>query len=396
MGNSAHLDSPCSKRTGLGCPQFGHHAIGLTNIQERPDRRERATASECLILTITGQVSFMRLLALALLLAAATAAFAQQAPTDASAAAAVNHVEPASSTIEEVTVSGEQPGPGLWKISKDGHVMWVLGALQPLPKKMSWRSRSVESAVAESQELLLAPQVDAGIGFFRGMTLLPSMLGARKNPDAAKLREVLPPDLYARWLALKARYIGRNEGIEEWRPIFAARELYEKAIAKSALTTQSDVVPVVTKIAKRHGVEVIEPTLEIEIDEPGQAIKQFKKSSLQDIACFTATLDRLETDLEAMRARATAWATGDVDTLRGLPYPDQFGACGAAILNSPIVQERGLQDVPQRVEALWLEQAQAALARNEVTFAILPISQLLRADGYIAKLQARGYDVVAP
>ena len=338
----------------------------------------------------------MRLLALALLSVAATAALAQQAPADASAPAAVDDVEPASSTIEEVTVSGEQPGPGLWKISKDGHVMWVLGSLQPLPKKMSWRSRSVESAVAESQELLLAPKVDAGIGFFRGMTLLPSMLGARKNPGAAKLQDVLPPDLYERWLALKARYIGRNEGIEEWRPIFAAGELYEKAIAKSQLTTQSDVAPVVRKIAKRHQVKVIEPTLEIEVAKPGQAIKQFKKSSLQDIACFTATLDRLETDLEAMRARATAWATGDIDTLRRLPHPDQFGACGAAILSSPIVQERGLQDVLQRVESLWLEQAQAALARNEVTFAVLPISQLLRADGYIAKLQARGYDVEAP
>jgi len=327
----------------------------------------------------------MRLLALALLSVTATAALAQE-----------TEGEPAPSTIEEVTVSGEQPGPGLWKVSKDGHVMWVLGALQPLPKKMSWRSRSVESAVAESQELLLAPNVDAGIGFFRGMTLLPSMLGARKNPDSAKLQEVLPPDLYARWLVLKARYIGRDEGIEAWRPIFAAGELYEKAIEKSALTTQSDVVPVVTKIAKRHQVKIVKPTLEIEIDKPGQAIKQFKKSSLQDVACFTATLDRLETDLETMRARATAWATGDVDTLRSLPYPDQFGACGSAILNSPIVQERGLQDLFQRVESLWLEQAQAALARNEVTFAVLPISQLLRADGYIAKLQARGYDVEAP
>jgi uncharacterized protein YbaP (TraB family) len=339
----------------------------------------------------------MRLLALALLTFIATTALSQQAPMDAPAApAATESVESDSSTIEEVTVSGEQPGPGLWKISKDGHVMWVLGSLQPLPKKMSWRSRSVEATVAESQALLVAPKVDAGIGFFKGMTLLPSMLGARKNPDGATLQEVLPPDLYARWLALKARYIGRNEGIEKWRPIFAAAELYEKAIAKSELTTQSDVLPVVKKIAKQHKIELIEPTLEIEIEKPGQAIKQFKKSSLQDIACFTKTLDRLETDLDAMRARATAWAVGDVDALRRLPYPDQFGACGSAILNSPIVQDRGLQDLLQRVESLWLEQAQAALARNEVTFAVLPLSQLLRTDGYIAKLQARGYAVEAP
>jgi hypothetical protein len=45
---------------------------------------------------------------------------------------------------------------------------------------------------------------------------------------------------------------------------------------------------------------------------------------------------------------------------------------------------------------MWLEQAQSALARNKVTFAVLPMSQLLRADGYIAKLQARGYDVTPP
>jgi hypothetical protein len=338
----------------------------------------------------------MPLLTLALLLVAATAALAQQAPTDAPVPAAIEAVESASDAIEEVTVSGEQPGPGLWKISKDGHVMWVLGTLQPLPKKMLWRSRSVEAAIAESQELLIAPKVDAGIGFFKGMALLPSMLGARNNPDGATLHEVLPPDVYARWLPLKARYIGRNEGIEKWRPIFAAGELYEKAIAESMLTTQSDVLPVVKKIAKRHKVKLIEPTLQIEIDKPRQAIKQFKASSLQDIACFTTTLDRLETDLDAMRARATAWAVGDVDALRRLPYPDQFGACGSAILNSPVVQDRGLQDVFQRVESLWLEQAQSALARNEATFAVLPISQLLRADGYIAKLQARGYDVTTP
>ena len=338
----------------------------------------------------------MRSLTLALLLVNATAALAQQAPADAPASAAIEAVESPGPTIEEVTVSGEQPGPGLWKISKDGHVMWVLGTLQPLPKKMSWRSRSVEAAIAESQELLTAPKVDAGIGFFKGMTLLPSMLGARNNPDGVKLNEVLPPDVYARWLPLKARYIGRDEGIEKWRPIFAAGELYEKAIAASALTTESDVLPVVKKIAKRHEVKLIEPTLEIEIDQPRQAIKQFKKSSLQDIACFTTTLDRLETDLDAMRARATAWAVGDVDALRQLPYPDQFGTCGSAILNSPVVQDRGLQDVFQRVESLWLEHAQSALARNKVTFAVLPISQLLRADGYIAKLQARGYEVTTP
>lgn len=304
--------------------------------------------------------------------------------------------DPPQESIEEVTVSGEQPGPGLWKISKDDHVLWILGTLQPLPKKMTWRSRIVEMTIEESQELLTAASVDADVGFFNGMLLVPSLLGVRKNPDGARLEDLLPPDLYARWTALKARYIGRNEGIEKWRPIFAAQELYSKAIEKSGLTTTSDVLPVVSKIAKQHRITITKPQLEVAIDKPRAAIKQFKKSSLDDIECFSKTLERLETDLDAMRARATAWAVGDVDALKRLPYPDQFGACGSAILNSQIVQDRGLQDMPARLESLWLEAAESALARNESTFAVLPISQMLRADGYVAKLQARGYVVEAP
>jgi hypothetical protein len=29
--------------------------------------------------------------------------------------------------LDTVVVSGVQPGPGLWKVSKDGHALWILG-----------------------------------------------------------------------------------------------------------------------------------------------------------------------------------------------------------------------------------------------------------------------------
>jgi hypothetical protein len=47
--------------------------------------------------------------------------------------------------LENVLIVGEQPGPGLWKLSKGDHVMWVLSSYQPLPGDMIWRSRTVEA-----------------------------------------------------------------------------------------------------------------------------------------------------------------------------------------------------------------------------------------------------------
>src|SRR5690349_18834515 len=44
--------------------------------------------------------------------------------------------------LDEVIVTGEQPGPGLWKITHGGtNVVWVLGTVGGIPKGVKWRSR---------------------------------------------------------------------------------------------------------------------------------------------------------------------------------------------------------------------------------------------------------------
>ena len=41
---------------------------------------------------------------------------------------------PAIVDHETVVVSGALPGPGLWKVRKDGHTLYVLATLSPLPR----------------------------------------------------------------------------------------------------------------------------------------------------------------------------------------------------------------------------------------------------------------------
>ena len=121
-------------------------------------------------------------------------------------------------TEETVIVTGDQPGPGLWLVRKGNHDLWILGTLNPLPAKMQWQSRQVEDVIANAQEVIRPPMVsfDVKAGFFKKLSLLPSMLGARKNPDGKTLEQLVSPQSYARWKALKARYIGSDGGVEKW------------------------------------------------------------------------------------------------------------------------------------------------------------------------------------
>ena len=251
---------------------------------------------------------------------------------------------------------------------------------------------------ANAQEVIRAPRVsfDVKVGFFRGLTLLPSMLGARKNPDGKTLQQVVSPESYARWKALKARYIGNDGGVEKWRPLFAAQELYKEAMKKSGLDNAKSVWPVIDKAIETHHPNVTVVKEEIVVKDPKPLLKEFSKTTLDDIACFENTMTRIETDLDAMRARANAWATGDMAALQSLPPAYQWEACSSAITEAGIGKRLGFGDANQKVRAKWMVAAEAALEKNAVTFASLDMKDLAGPNGFLARFKAKGYTVLAP
>ncbi|MGH8028665.1 MAG: TraB/GumN family protein, partial [Arenimonas sp.] len=264
--------------------------------------------------------------------------------------------------------------------------------------RIEWQSREAERAIAASGHVLLGARatVDADIGLLRGMLLLPKALKSRNNPDGRTLRDVLPPATYARWDVLRARYLGRDRGIEKRRPLFVAQELYAAAIRRAGLDEDNQVRPAVEKIARRHDVPVEIAEIKATITDPKAAVRAFAGSSLDDLACFELTLDRLDADLAQMEARANAWAIGDLDTMRRLPYTDQGAACLAAVLESTVARSQGLDALPERVRTAWLDAAEKALVAHPRSFALLPMAEILKPDGYLALLGARGYVVEAP
>jgi hypothetical protein len=322
-------------------------------------------------------------------------ALAQTAPEPAAAAAAPQAEQEAVQA--QVLVSGRRPGPGLWKVSKGSHVMWVFGLYSPLPQKMEWDAGRVERLVAQSQEVLEPPVARLEVGFFRSLTLMPGMIGMKKNPDGATLHDVLPADVYARWTALKAKYIGNDDGVERYRPFFAAEELLSAGLKKNGLSGGHEVREQIEKIADKNKVKLSFSGIAMEVDSPSRVLKEFKKGQMDDVACFTKTLDRLEGDIEATRVRANAWANGDIAEIRALDYREREDACNDAVLNASFAKDnKAFQNTRERVREAWLKKAEQSLAVNASTFAMLQMKDIADPAGYLAALQAKGYTVDSP
>ncbi|WP_456999759.1 TraB/GumN family protein [Luteimonas sp. A534] len=300
--------------------------------------------------------------------------------------------------LEAMVVSGAQPGPGMWKVSSGDNVLYILGTVSPLPRRMEWMSDDVEAVIADARVVISSPAVvvDADIGIFRGMALLPSMLRARNNPGKRPLREMVSPELYARWEVLKARYMGRDRGVEKRRPLLAAQELYEAALRKSGLRMGGVVGPVVAKARKAAGVPLVDTTVRLKLEDPKGVLKELNESDLADRECFAGTLDRIETDLDNMRARANAWAVGDIEGLRALPWENHYATCQDAVTGSALAQRLGIDDLPRRAKEAWLSNVEEALAEHPASFALLPMHHLLGDDGMLATLAARGYAIESP
>jgi len=301
-----------------------------------------------------------------------------------------------SVALKQVVVLGTVPGPDLWKVTDGNNDLWILGTLSPLPKKMDWNSKPIEEVIQSSQAFLLPPAVTAELGFFKTLSLAKTAIGIKKNPKKQKLKDILPMDLYTRWLDLKKKYMGNNKGIEKTRPIFASQKLLDKALKKTGLTRETGITKKLKKIAKKNKLELIQPKITLDLNKPKSALKKFKKSEMNDLDCFTKTLERIETDLNEMRLRAVAWSYGDIETIKSLPYVDDNRACSSAFLNSELAQDIGMTDIRSRLRTVWLDEAKSSLTKNKSTFTIWPMTQLLSFESILNDFESAGYTIEAP
>lgn len=309
---------------------------------------------------------------------------------------------------EEIVVTGRWPGPALWKVSNGDNALWIFAVVSPVPKDMVWESQRVEQVIAEADEYLEAPDVEVSISplvmlnplnLVRGYRLLRRL---RQNPDKKSLQEVLPPELYQRFAALKAQYAPEEKAVEKMRPLFAVGQINESILAQNGLTEIGGVMQQINRLIKRNR-NITRTSTEVTMtmeggfgDLAGRA--EAMVSSLpfdKELACMERQLVRYESDIKDMRSRANSWAQGHVDELRGMPLPGESDdPCLVMVMGSS--ESQTMTEIELQSQQAWLAAAEKALANSHSTFAVLGISDLLSETGLLAQLKAKGYGVREP
>ena len=142
-----------------------------------------------------------------------------------------NQPDPAEE-IEEIVVTGVLPGPPLWKVTNGEHALWILPLGNLYPKKMEWESERVERLIAGSQEYIAMPYGGHIAAILNPISII-RLMGVRNETtqllrSEKRLADIVPSDMYQRYLQLKALHFPNDNQIDKPRPEKRAGECSKK------------------------------------------------------------------------------------------------------------------------------------------------------------------------
>lgn len=282
---------------------------------------------------------------------------------------------------EEIVV--ERPGPRLWRIPGASGEVYVLGVEQPLPKGFTWKTAEIDAVIARANRAVIGDnRVSIGIGD------LISQRKAFRNPNGAKVSELLDPAAKARFDAARRAHGFDDDDLEGWRPYVAGLFLLDKGMTAAGLSRSLDPQEVTLKKIRKRKIPVTTAS-RIESKPLVRALAAMPAGA--DAACLVAELDALDA-MPVMRERAQAWARGDVDALRELGSRDDGEACVASLTAGGVPATR----VRETLVEDWTRALSTAAGQTGVTLAIAPMSALLAKDGVLARLRSQGVQIEGP
>lgn len=288
--------------------------------------------------------------------------------------------------LDEIVVTAERAGPGMWHVHRGDANVWLLGSLSPLPRDITWRSKQVESVLESTSQVLVQKPIEISVPRILWMLIADRkylMVGGGK-----RLKDVLPPDLHARFAAQRSKVTDDADKWERYRPIIAAAFLQQAAFHQVNLSMRLDLGAALRVLAKKHGVRVEEIKV-AGVSDMLDALKTMPPAT--ERTCVEASLTTLESGLPRLVERAQAWTSGNVERIENMPELKAVDACRNALDAG-----QGAVDVIGRIRQTWLENIEKYLRSAGTTIAVVNLDLMLERGGLLDQLRAKGYEIDAP
>ena len=288
--------------------------------------------------------------------------------------------------MDELIVTGERAGPGMWRVHRGAAQLWILGSMSPLPRGITWRSKQVETVLQSTQQVLVPKPLD--IGLARILWLLITQRDQLMVRGGRRLKDVLPAGLYTRFALQRAKFTRDPDKWERYRPIIAAALLQQAAFHQVGLSARLDLGAAVRTLAKKHGVRVEEIKM-AGVSDVMKALKSLPPAT--ENICVDASLATIENDLPRLIDRAQAWVNGNIERVEKLPEPAEVDACRAALGSVG-----GSADLIALASSTWFDALEKYLRTDAVTLAVVNMDMLQGPGGLLDRLRAKGYEIDAP
>jgi uncharacterized protein YbaP (TraB family) len=316
----------------------------------------------------------------------ATAAFTAASLLAGCWAAAACRADQPPPPVDEIVVTAERAGPGMWHVHRGAANVWILGSISPLPRDITWRSKQVETVLESTSQVLVQKPLEISIPRILWMLIADRkylMVGGGK-----RLTDVLPHDLYRRFAAQRSNVGEDANKWERYRPIIAVAFLQRDAFHQVNLSMRLDLGAALRVLAKKHGVRIEEIKV-AGVSDMLEALKTMPAAT--ERTCVEASLTTIESGLPRLVDRAQAWAVGNVERIENLPELKDVDACRTALDAG-----KGALDVIGRIRQTWLDNIEKYLRSAGTTIAVVNLDMLLERGGLLDQLRAKGYEIDAP
>ena len=199
-------------------------------------------------------------------------------------------------------------GPGLWKVADEDTTIYLFGTVHALPDSVDWYQGPIESALAETQELVTEiPSSETQDPASQQMVMSKAILPADQS-----LREMLSDSDRTTYEAALTKLDTPPAAFDRFEPWFAGMTLSVLPLIKAGYSAESGVEAKLEQLAPASAARGALETMEWQI---GLFDSLPKESQTAFLMVSAENIDRIVPMMDSMVAE---WLAGDADGLAEL------------------------------------------------------------------------------